>query len=422
MKIMTLNCGSSSVKYSLWNVLAATKTKLCEGIVERIATKGGLIKHQLPKAPQVVKYQECSDHAMALKLVIDSLTSRDHGAIKDLSEIDAVAHRVVHGKDRFRNSIVLNDEVLKTIEECSTLAPLHNPSNLVGINTMMRFIPSIPHIAVFDTAFFTTMPPRSYIYAVPYEWYEKYGVRRYGFHGTSHLYVSRRAAALLGKKPSEVNLITLHIGNGASITAVKRGKAFDTSLGFTTLPGVVMGTRSGDLDPGIPLHVMEREGLTASQMMTILYQKSGLLGITGRHSDRRDILALVKQGDASAKLALDIECYRVKNYIGSYMAALGAVDAIIFTAGVGENSPLYRAKICEGLDLFGISIDPHKNRTAVKYKRETDISTPGAKIKVFVVPTNEELVFVEDAEAILKGKSRFKYSFEKPSFVPSLEC
>jgi len=422
MKIMTLNCGSSSVKYSLWDALPKTKAKLCEGIVERVTTQGGFIRHQLPKAREIVQYQECPDHATALRLMIDTVTSRDYGVINDLSEISAVAHRVVHGGERFRTSVRTDDEVLKTIEGYSALAPLHNPPNLLGINTMMRLTPNVPHIAVFDTAFFTTMPPSSYIYAMPYEWYEKYRIRRYGFHGTSHLYVSRRAAALLRERPSRVNLITVHIGNGVSITAVKRGKAFDTSLGFTTLPGAVMGTRGGDVDPGIPFYVMGKEGLTPSQMMAILHQKSGLLGITGSYTDRRDILKAIKQGNTRAKLALDIECYWLRKYIGAYMAALGAVDAIVFTAGVGENSPVHRAKICEGLDLFGISIEPQKNQVAVKSKGETDISPPGAKIKVFVIPTNEELVFVEDTQAILEGRykdyTKFKYSFEKPDFMP----
>ena len=422
MKIMTLNCGSSSVKYSLWDALPRTKTRLCEGIVERVTTEGGFIRHQLPKAPEIVEYQECPDHAAALKLMIDTITSRDYGVIGDLSEISAVAHRVVHGGERFRTSVRIDDEVLKTIEECSALAPLHNPPNLLGINTMMELTPNVPHIAVFDTAFFATMPPSSYIYAMPYEWYQKYRIRRYGFHGTSHLYVSRRAAALLRKRPSKVNLITVHIGNGVSIAAIKRGKAFDTSLGFSTLPGAVMGTRGGDVDPYIPLYVMEKEGLTVSEMMTILHKKSGLLGITGSYTDRRDILRMIKQGNARAKLALDIECYFLRKYIGAYTAALGAVDAIVFTAGVGENSPVHRAKVCEGLDLFGISIDPEKNKVAVKSKGEKDISTAGAKVKVFVIPTNEELVFVEDTQAILEGRykdyTKFRYSFERLKFVP----
>ena len=422
MKIMTLNCGSSSVKYSLWDALPKTKAKLCEGIVERVTTKGGFIRHQLPRARETVQYQECPDHATALRLMIDTITSRDYGVIDDLSEISAVAHRVVHGGERFRTSVRIDDEVLKTIEGYSALAPLHNPPNLLGINTMMRLTPNVPQIAVFDTAFFATMPPSSYIYATPYEWYEKYRVRRYGFHGSSHLYVSRRAASLLRQRPSKVNLITVHIGNGVSITAIKQGKAFDTSLGFTTLPGAVMGTRGGDIDPGIPFYVMEKEGLTVSEMMAILHKKSGLLGITGSYTDRRDILRLVKQGDARAKLALDIECYWLRKYIGAYTAALGTVDAIVFTAGVGENSPVHRARICEGLNNFGISIEPQKNKSAVKSKGETDISTPEAKIKVFVIPTNEELVFVEDAQAILEGRykdyTKFKYSFEKPDFVP----
>lgn len=422
MKIMTLNCGSSSVKYSLWNSLPKTKAKLCEGIVERVTIKGGAIRHQLPEVREMVQYQECPDHEIALKLIVDTLTSGDYGIINDLSEIDAVAHRVVHGGEKFRMSMQIDNRLLKTIEEYSELAPLHNPPNLLGIKTMMNLMPKIPHIAIFDTAFFTTMPAPSYIYAIPYEWYEKYQIRRYGFHGSSHLYVSRRAAALLRKKPSEVNLVTLHIGNGVSITAVKRGTAYDHSLGFTPLEGAVMGTRGGDVDPGIIIHMMEKEGLNPSQMLEILNKKSGLLGITGKYTDRRDILRLAEQGDARAKLALDIECCRLKKYIGAYMALLGDIDAIVFTGGVGENSPTHRAKIFEGLEVFGISINSQKNLEAFGAKKETEISTKNAKIRVFVIPTNEELVFIEDTLAILAGTykdyTKFEYSFDKPNFVP----
>lgn len=424
MKILTLNCGSSSVKYSLWDALPETRAKLCDGIVERVTLEGGVIRHQLPKAQEIVQYQECPDHATALRLIIDALTSRDCKVINDLSEIDAVAHRVVHGGEKFRTSVLIDNGVLETIEEYSGLAPLHNPPNLLGIKTMTGLMPEIAHIAVFDTAFFTTMPPSSYIYAMPYDWYEKYHIRRYGFHGSSHLYVSRRAAAILRKKPSEVNLITIHIGNGVSITAVKRGTAYDHSLGFTPLEGAVMGTRGGDVDPGIILHVMQNDGLNPSEMLAILNKKSGLLGITGKYTDRRDILTLVEQGDTRAKLALDIECHRLKKYVGAYMAVLGDVDAIVFTAGVGENSPIHRSRICDGLDLFGISIDPQKNMKAVGSKKETDISAPRARVKVFVIPTNEELVFVEDALAILQGKyedyTKFEYSFEHGPMISSL--
>jgi acetate kinase len=352
MKIMTLNCGSSSVKYSFWDILPETKKKLCDGIVEKVTQVGSFIRHQMPGAKEIVQHQECPDHSKAIRLIMDTLTSPEQGVIDELSDINAVAHRVVHGGEKFRASVRIDGKVLEAIEQFSALAPLHNPPNLLGIDIMMKLGPWIPHIAVFDTAFFNTMPPSSFIYAVPYEWYEKHGIRRYGFHGSSHLYVSRRAAALLGKRASGVNLITLHIGNGVSITAIKKGSAYDHSMGFTPLEGAVMGTRCGDIDPSILVYVMEKEKLNASEVMTILNKKSGLLGISGMYVDRRDILREVDRDNFRCKLAMNIECHRLKKYLGAYIAVLGTVNAIVFTAGVGENSPIYRSKICEGLNLW----------------------------------------------------------------------
>jgi len=401
MKIMTLNCGSSSVKYSLWDVPA--EVKMCSGIVERIGIGSSFIRHQA-HGKETIYEHNCPTHDVAIKLIFDFLTNSKHGVIKDLGEVEAIGHRVVHGGQKFTYSTLIDDNVIKAIEACSILAPLHNPPNLSGIRAAMNLIPNIPHIAIFDTAFFTSIPSHAYIYAVPYRWYEKYGVRRYGFHGSSHSYVSRRAAELLGKKPSEINVITLHIGNGVSITAVKKGMAYDHSMGFTPLEGAVMGTRCGDLDVCAALYIMEKENLSPAQMSNILNEKSGLLGITGKYVDRRDIIKAAEKGDERAKLAIEIECYRLKKYIGAYAAAMGGVDVIVFTAGVGENSPFYRAKICEGLESMGIEIDSDKNMQAIGGGKESDISGLHSRVVIYVIPTNEELIFVRDVMAILKGK------------------
>lgn len=415
MKIMTLNCGSSSVKYSIWNM--PSKMVLCSGTVERVTVGNSFIRHRKVGRGEVTWKHECPTHDVAIELIVKFLKDREYGVIGDLSEIDAVGHRVVHGGEKFVQSTRINGETIKAIEDCITLAPLHNPANLMGIRVAMKLMPDIPHVAIFDTAFFTTMPPQNYIYAVPYEWYGKYRVRRYGFHGTSHLYVSRRAAVLLGKRPSDVNVITLHIGNGVSITAVKKGLAFDHSMGFTPLEGAVMGTRSGDVDAGAILHVMRLEKISAEEMDNILQKKSGLLGITGRHVDRRDIQKAVTEGDSRAKLAMDIECHRLRKYIGAYVAAMGGTDAVVFTAGVGENSPQYRANICEGLEFMGLKIDPEKNAAAVGGKSEMEISSDDSLIKAFVIPTREELVIVEDVVALLENRydvhTNFEYSFQK---------
>jgi acetate kinase len=422
MKILTLNCGSSSIKYTIWEMPA--RKRLCSGIVDRVSIGGSCIKHESKKT--IVYQQECPTHEVAIKLILRFLTHPEYGILKDVNEIDVVAHRVVHGGEKFNRSVKINDKVIEAIEECSILAPLHNPPNLLGIRTITNLMPQVPQIAIFDTAFFSTLPKHSYIYPLPYEWYERYKIRRYGFHGTSHLYVSRRASALLHKGPSQTNLITLHIGNGVSITAIREGAAFDHSMGFTPLEGAVMGTRCGDIDPSIPLYIMQKENINARDMENILNKKSGLLGITGKYVDRRDILKAAKDGDVRCQLALELECYRLKKYIGAYAAALGEVDAIVFTAGVGENSPVHRAKICENLDLLGIKIDSKKNELAVGRKMEMDINVedPRYPVKVFVIPTNEELVFAEDAYAILNGKydvyTNFEYIFQKEDFIPIL--
>jgi len=398
------------------------RKRLCSGIVDRVTVGGSSIKHEGKKS--IVLKHECPTHDAAIKLILELLTDTEYGALKDASEVDAVGHRVVHGGEELNLSVKINEEVIKAIEECCVLAPLHNPPNLLGIRATMKQMPDIPHIAIFDTAFLSTIPKYVYTYALPYEWYKEYGIRRYGFHGTSHLYVSRRAAALLHKNPSDVNIITLHIGNGVSITAVKKGVAFDHSMGFTPIEGAVMGTRCGDIDPAIPLYVMKKSRTTLEEMDKILNEKSGLLGITGKYSDRRDIIKAATKGDERCQLAIEVECYRLRKYIGAYAAAMSGVDIIVFTAGVGENSPIHRAKVCENLEFLGIKIDSKKNELTVGREAEISINVEDPKypVKVFVIPTDEELVFAEDVYAILQGTydryTNFEYVFQREDFKP----
>lgn len=414
-KILALNCGSSSVKYQLYDW--EKNSLITKGIVERIGIGGSFIFHEEPEREPVRLLYECPDHAKALNLIIKTLTDPVSGVLKNISEISAVGHRVVHGGDKFKQSVIINKEVLETIKSVQELAPLHNPPNIAGIEAALTVLPEVPQIAVFDTAFHQSMPEAAYMYAVPYQWYEKYGVRRYGFHGTSHLFVSRRAAVMLGKKSSEVNLITMHIGNGVSITAVKDGISVDTSMGFTPLEGAIMGTRSGDLDPAIIPFIEKKEKISSQEIEDILNKKSGLLGITGCFTDRRDIIKAAQAGDRRAMLAIEMEVYRLKKYIGAYAAALGQVDAVVFTAGVGESSALIREKVCAGLECLGIKLDSKKNLSACDRESEVIISAPDSKIKVLVIPTDEEIVFVEDVAALLEGRydlpARFTYSFEK---------
>lgn len=397
MKILALNCGSSSVKYMLYSW--KNKETLSSGMIERIGI-------------------DVPDHRTAILQILHELTSS--GAIKELSEIAAVGHRVVHGGEKFKSSTLINDDVLAAIKSVADLAPLHNPPNITGIEAAQAVLPAIPHIAVFDTAFHQTMPERAFLYPVPYEWYGLYGVRRYGFHGTSHLFVSRRAALFLGKKPAETNLITMHIGNGVSLTAIKDGLSVDTSMGLTPLEGAVMGTRCGDIDPYIPLFMIEKEGFYAEEIDSVLNKKSGLLGITGKYMDRRDIDKAAQDGDKRCQLAIEIEAYRLKKYIGSYLAGLGRVDAIVFTAGAGEKNWQLRERVCEGLEPLGIKLDKDLNEKAVSRDKEVDISAPGSAIKLLVIPTDEEIVFVEDVIAILEGcyetHVHHTYSFEDPRF------
>jgi acetate kinase len=422
MKIFTLNCGSSSLKYSLWEMPGPAP--LCQGMVERVSLGNTSITHRVVDRSSLIREHDCPDHKTALNLIFDLLMDDEHGIIRDLSEIDVVAHRVVHGGEKYTHSILLDDDVIQAIDEYAILAPLHNPHNLTGIRMAMESIPDIPHTVSWDTAFSAAyMPQHANVYAIPFEFYEELGIRRYGYQGLSHSYVTKRATALMNKKSRAVNLISFHIGNGSTVTAVKKGRPYDQSLGFSTCgEGLVMGTRCGDLDPIVPLFLMQHQNMTHAEVEDILYRRSGVFGLSGGYTDRRDIIEAAKNGDERASLALEVECYRLKKYIGAYAAALGGVDAIIFTAGVGENSPLHREKACTGLEFLGLELDQVKNASTVGRRSETTISTAESKVKVFVIPTDEELVMVEDAVGIIEKRfhpENFIYSFEKPDYVPS---
>jgi acetate kinase len=421
MIVLSLNCGSSSAKYRLYDY--DKKETLATGIVERVGIGKSYIQQSgLGREP--IKFDhECANHKEAIKLIIDTLLDPKIGVLDDLQKISAVGHRVVHGGEKFTKSVKITPETLETFKSLFSLAPLHNPPNVLGIEAAMDVLPGIPHVAIMDTAWHQTMPAHAYMYALPYEWYEKYGVRRYGFHGTSFLYVAKRAALLLGKDTFDCNLVCLHIGNGVSANAIKKGVSYDTSMGLTPLEGLVMGTRSGDHDAAIDLMVMEKEGIAPAKMNDLLNKKSGLLGITGKHTDRRDVQKAAEAGDARSQLAIEVEAYRIKKYIGAYSAAIGGADAIVFTAGVGEMSDLIREKSLEGLEFLGIKIDKDKNKLAKTRNAETEISAADSKVKVFVIPTDEERVNIEDVIAILEGKydehTRFTYRFQSPDYVNS---
>jgi acetate kinase len=418
MIILSCNCGSSSVKYQLYNW--EKQEIIAKGIVERVTIGDSFCVHEVNHKEKITIEHDCPTHKEAIKLIVDSLIHPDHGAIKDLSDIAAIGHRVVHGGEKFSKSVIINQEVLKTFKELAGLAPLHNPPNIMGIEAALELLPDIPHMAIMDTAWHQTMPDYVYHYAVPYPWYEKYGIRRYGFHGTSLLYVAKRAAVLLNKDPFECNLISCHIGNGVSVNAVKNGFSYDTSMGFTPLEGAIMGTRAGDHDAALDFYVMQKEGYSPQEMDALLNKKSGLLGITGQYIDRRDVIKAASQGDKRCQLAVEMESYRLKKYIGAYTAALGRVDALVFTAGVGEMSDTIREKVLEGLDNLGIKYDPPKNKIARTRNAELDISADDSKVKILVIPTDEELVFVEDVVALLKGTydihSHFKYTFQDKGY------
>ncbi len=400
MKILVLNCGSSSLKYQ---VLDMTNEELiAKGLVERIGIDGSIISHEKIGNDKVKNEIPMKDHTAAISQVIKMVSDPKEGAVKDISEIAAVGHRVVHAGENYAKSVLITDEVIQALEACVPLAPLHNPANLTGINVCKDLLPEVPMVAVFDTAFHQTMPPEAYIYALPYKYYEDYSVRRYGFHGTSHFFVSQEAAKFLSKDINDLKLITCHLGNGASVTAIKNGKSVATSMGFTPLEGVAMGTRAGNIDPAIIDYLKEKEGLTAKQVTNILNKESGVLGISGVSSDFRDINDAADEGNERAQLAQKVFAFTVKSYIGSYIAQLNGVDAIVFTAGVGENDWLMRSMICENMNNLGITIDEEYNKT-IRGKK-TEISTKDSKVKVIIVPTNEELVIARDTLSIISSK------------------
>jgi acetate kinase len=397
MKILALNCGSSSVKYQVYEMPA--ETTLAEGQVERIGFPDAVLTHRAAGREPLRLVSEVRDHRRAIEMVIDVLLDPQHGVLRRKEEIAGVGHRVVHGGEAFACSTLINEAVIQAVRSFVRFAPLHNPHNLRGIEAAQALLPGVPQVAVFDTAFHRQMPKYAYIYALPYNLYEELGIRRYGFHGTSHRYVSLEAARLLGRPLSELRLVTCHLGNGCSIAAVQHGVSVDTSMGFTPLEGLVMGTRSGDLDPALVPYIMQQMGLSDLQVDALLNQQSGLLGVSGLSSDMRDIEEAAAAGHERAQLALDIFCYRLKKYIGAYAAAMGGLDALVFTAGIGEKSATVRAKSCAGLEFLGIAIDPERNRTLAAGA----ISRPGAPVQVFVIPTDEELLIARDTYELVTG-------------------
>jgi len=397
MKVLVINCGSSSLKYQLVNM--ENEEVLGKGIVERIGLAGSFLKHQPGNSDKVTIEGTMPTHKEALKFVIDALTDANHGVIKDMTDITACGHRVVHAGEKFAESVVIDEHVMKALRECIDIAPLHNPPNIMGIEACQVLMPGVPQVAVFDTAFHQTMPKNAYMYAIPVELYEKHRIRRYGFHGTSHKYVTVKAAEFLGKKAEDLKLITCHLGNGSSLTAVKYGQSVDTTMGFTPLEGLAMGTRCGDMDPAIIKFVADKEGLTIAEVDNMLNKKSGMLGLSGLSSDFRDVENAYMEGNEKARVALDVFCYRVKKYIGAYAAAMNGVDAVVFTAGVGENSDTVRELICKDMEWLGLELDAAKNKTRGK---EAEISKDGSKVKILLIPTNEELMIARDTKALVK--------------------
>ncbi len=395
MNILVINAGSSSLKYQLIEI--EKETVLAKGVCERIGQESSLLKHKVPGRDDVEIESLMKDHADAIKLVIDALTG-DNGVIKSMDEIDAVGHRVVHGAETFNDSVLINDDVMKALEDCVPLAPLHNPANIIGINACAKVIPGVKQVGVFDTAFHSHMPSKAFMYAVPYELYESDRIRRYGFHGTSHKYVAQRAADMLGKDLNDLKIITCHLGNGSSIAAVMNGHSVDTTMGFTPLAGVPMGTRSGDIDPAILTFLINNKGMSAAEVDALLNKKSGVFGIAG-YSDFRDLTAGKNNGDQKCALALDMFTYSVKKCIGAYAAAMGGADAIVFTAGVGENTPHIRKAIVDGLEYMGVEIDSELNEV---WGEERDITKAGSKVKTLVIPTNEELMIAKDTARLVK--------------------
>lgn len=396
MNVLVINCGSSSLKYQLIDM--KNEEVRAKGLVERIGIEGARVKHTTVGKDQVVIEEPMKDHRKALELVLNALIDSNYGAIKSMDDINAVGHRVVHGGEKFADSVIIDDKVMEAINECIELAPLHNPPNIMGIEACKELMPNTPMVAVFDTAFHQTIPAENFIYALPYEYYEKYGIRKYGFHGTSHRYVSMRAAEILEKPIEELNIVTCHLGNGASVCAVQGGKSIDTSMGFTPLEGLAMGTRSGDIDPAIIPFIMEKEDLSFDEVNKMLNKESGVLGISGLSSDFRDLEVAANEGNERAELALNIFCNRVKEYIGAYSALMCNVDALVFTAGIGENSNTVREKICEDLECINIEIDEQLNDIRGK---EAVVSKDSSDVKVLVIPTNEELTIARDTVKLI---------------------
>ncbi|NMB32809.1 MAG: acetate kinase [Clostridium sp.] len=396
MKVLVINTGSSSLKYQLIDM--TNELSLAKGVCDRIGLEYSFLKHSKTGGESIVIEKDLYNHKLAIKEVISALTDSDHGVLDDMSEIKAVGHRIVHGGEGFKDSVIIDDNVINVINECADLAPLHNPANIVGIEACKQIMPNVPMVAVFDTAFHQTMPRYAYIYALPYEIYEKHKLRRYGFHGTSHKYVSERAAQLLERPVENLKIISCHLGNGASICAIKNGKSLDTSMGFTPLQGLCMGTRSGTIDPAVITFLMDKEKMTVKDVSDFLNKKSGVLGVSGVSSDFRDIEEAADNGDERAKLSLDIFCYRVKRFIGDYAAVMNGVDAIIFTAGIGENNAYVRKEILRDMDYLGVKIDWEKN--LVKGK-EIDISAPESTVKTLIIPTNEELAIARETVKLI---------------------
>lgn len=395
MKVLVINCGSSSLKYQL--IDSRSEEVLAAGLCERIGIDGRMT-HTPSSGNTVVKNDPLPDHGAAIQAVLSALTDKAHGVISSLGEIGAVGHRLVHGGEKFAASVIINDEVIAEVEACNDLAPLHNPANLIGVRACRQIMPDVPMVGVFDTAFHQTMPPKAYLYGIPHQYYQEHKVRRYGFHGTSHNYVAKRVHHLAELDPDNSRVIVCHLGNGASVTAVKNGKSVDTSMGLTPLEGLIMGTRSGDLDPGVIEYIAKKEHMTLEEVLKVLNKESGVLGLSGVSSDFRDLAEAMEQGNEQAAVAVEAFCYRVAKHIGAYTAALNGVDAIVFTAGIGENAAHIRSMICDYLGFLGITIDEEKN--AVRGK-ETEISTPDSKVSVFVIPTNEELAIARETAALL---------------------
>lgn len=398
MKILVINCGSSSLKYQLIDM--ETEVAIAKGLVERIGIEGSNLEQKVDGSDEKYKVEkDLKDHKEAISLVLEVLCKKEFGIINDLSEINAIGHRVVHGGEKYSKSVIVDDEVIKNIDLCSKIAPLHNPANLIGIKACKELMKDTPMVVVFDTAFHQTMPEEAFMYGLPYEMYEKYSIRKYGFHGTSHFYVANECAKAMGRDIKDLKIITCHLGNGASVTAVDKGKSVDTSMGFTPLQGLMMGTRCGDMDPAVVTYLMSELKMTAQEIDNLMNKKSGFLGISGKSSDSRDIESLKQHGDKRATLTLDMYFHRIKSYIGSYIAIMNGVDAIVFTAGIGENSVETRLGVCRNMENLGIIIDEKKNNVRGKI---AEISSDESKVKLYLVPTNEELVIARDTKELLK--------------------